>query len=153
MAQGRPDSAIDHVTQSLQHLQIDSCSHRLFIAADYLLRAEALARMGDLEASRIDIEFVVNNLGDEPRVLAEANVNLATICIMQENYGQARQYLLSAMDLAIVALGSKHPVIGNCLNNLAYIEVVQKNWARAEAYELQSLAIKEAALGLSTLDW
>ncbi len=147
MAQGRPDSALYHLTQSLQHLQIDSCTHRVLLASDYLMRAEALARMGDMEASRKALEFVVDHLGDEPSILAETNVNLGNICIMQQNFGQARQYLLSAKDLAIAVNGPSHPVVGKCLHNLAYIEGQCQNWEKAIAYTRQCLMIKENAYG------
>jgi CHAT domain-containing protein len=147
LALDRPDSCIYHIAQSLKYLHIDTCADRILYASGYLLRAEARARMGDLRASRKDLEFVVQHFGDDPKVLSEAQVNLGNICILQENYAQARQYLLSAKELATEVYGPSHPVVGKCLNNLAYIESEFKNWEKAIAYALQSLTIKEAVYG------
>jgi CHAT domain-containing protein len=144
---GRPDACIVYLDEGIPLLDIKICENQDRVGDAFLIKSQALASMGDLEGSKAVLQYVLHAFDDSPKLVASANANLGTIAIMEQNYGQGREYLLNALEMSIAVNGPIHLYVGNCYNNLAHIESELGHSALSDIYMQKSLAIKETTYG------
>lgn len=147
LAEGRPDSVMYYIDEGMGWLREEECDHRNLIAANLLLKTQCMAQAGDLEGAERVLLHVANDLGDDPKVLANALVNLGNVAILRESFAQGQSYLLQAKDLMTAAYGPSHPMVARCLHNLASIADKRHDWPSGERYLGQSLSLKQAVMG------
>lgn len=111
---------------------------RELYGAGQLDRAEVVAKKA--------LDLAEKNIERGPDVATSLD-NLATVYLLQDQYGQAEPLLKRALAIKTKALGPDHPDVAWSLNALAVIYYFQGQYAQAEEPFKRSLAIWENAFG------
>jgi TonB family protein len=100
-----------------------------------------------LPLARRAVELREKALGREHTLVGDALVNLASIYIGKQKFGDAESSFERGLDIYAKAYGAENPKLSGILENLGWLKFANRDYGKAEDFMQRALAIKEKAFG------
>lgn len=151
---GNYDEAIENLNEAVGILTTNTFAGKNDVTTIFNLLGTIYREKGSLDLALDFLKKALINYKKEKNEvnMAIAQVNIASVYVMKEEYEQAIASFEEAYSILAPKLGEKHPALGTIYNNLAAAYFYDQDYMAAEPYFIKAIDLKKTQFGAMHLD-